>query len=405
MMKVNSIMKKVMVITAVSVMVTGLTACGSRKKATRDTASGGELNAAAKIEKESTEESKMYLQNTSDEKIVLTDEKGNEITITEGETLPIKEKTTDKKTGEEIYVLEDGSKIKASSVNSSAKEVVTTISSGSKAEKDSSVSKETSKNVVKKEENISQIKPVETSAQPQTQSQVKSTEASAQPETQAQPTEAPTQPATQAQPQPTEAPTQSETQAQPQPTEAPAQPVTEAPTKAGYTGYREDLDQRAAQMIIDLRNEMGVLTKNPTWNEHLYKVAQVRAKELAADFSHNSASNARSGYNVSEACTMFYASSEFRQFDEADAAIGNWRYSPDHYDIIMSGDQYAVSCYQKGDTVYWVCLTGAMDIYIAENSAKIGASEWGQPGTPKYEEKYQKYYNSFVSRHGERNIW
>lgn len=398
MMRLNSIMKKVMVITAVSVMVTGLTACGSRKKATGDTASGGELNAAGKIEKESTEESKMYLQNTSDEKIVLTDEEGNEITITEGETLPVKEKTTDK-AGEEIYVLEDGSKIKASSVNSSAKEVVTTISSGNKGEKSSNnLSKETSKSVVKNEENITQ---------PPTQSQPQSvTEAATQQTTQVQPkpTEVPTQPPTQSQPQPvTEAPTQPPTQSQPQPTEAPTQPVTEAPTKASYTGYREDLDQRAAQMIVELRNSDNTAVKNPTWNEHLYKVAQIRAKELATNFSHDSTSNARSGYNIGEALTKFDIT--YYSSDIAQVAIDAWCNSTEHYRILTKGDTYAVACYQQGNYVYWVMLEGTTDIYIAENVSAIQASEWGQPGSPKYEEKYQKYYNSFVSQHGERNIW
>ena len=387
-----------MVITAVSVMTMGFASCGSKKKTTGNTASGGELKDVAKVEKESTEETKIYLENTSDETIILKDEKGNEITITEGETLPIVEKTTDK-SGEELYVLSNGSTIKASGLSSSAKEVITSTSSGENTANGSSSSKETTKNVVKNEnpteaptKKLSET-PTAVPAQPQTPAPTqKPTEAS---------TAAPVQPQT---PTPTQKPTEASTVAPVQPqTPAPTQKPTEAPTQApqpAYEGYRTDLDMQAKQLILQERANSNIsgTDPNPTWNEHLYRVAQARAKEIATDFSHNSIGNCKSGYNVAEAIAYFL----FNDINSTPAtAIQVWKNSPAHYSIMVIGDQFAVASYQKGDTMYWVCITGNDSDYIAENCASMQAADWGS----RYEEKYQKYYNSFVEEFGNRNIW
>ena len=156
-------------------------------------------------------------------------------------------------------------------------------------------------------------------------------------------------------------------------------------------------------MILDERaktNKLGTMTvvQNPTWNEHLYKVAQARAKEIVNNFSHDSAGGLRDGYNVSEALTYFSISS---YPEAAEKAISNWVNSSQHHKIILMGDQYAVASYQNGKYIYWVCITGGKSSYIAENFAEYLAQDWGS----EYDEMYTFYYNAFVKEHGERKIW
>lgn len=399
----NNIMKKVIALIIIAIIVTGLTVCGLGKKTSSKIASGGEVETAVKTKKENKDETvtAMHLENTSGKIIVIVDENGDEIKLSEGETLEVKEKTTDK-SGEDIYILANGSSVKAEKLIGMTREVTVNSEMYNGIKKNAQQNKETTKDVVNADEKSTtspQKENVKTSSQ--TQAQQSTPQQSVQAQTEAQPRSVQQQ--SQSQPieqQEQSQPTEQQSQSQPKPIE----PQTEAPKQANYTGYREDLDKQAAAKIIELRNGDSNAIKTPTWNEHLYKVAQVRAKELVMNFSHDSVSNARSGYNIAEACHM----SEGFGMTDADmvqSAIDGWRNSQEHYDILTDGDQYAVACCQQGNAVYWVFLCGYNDTYIAENIAAIQAIEWGQPNTQKYEEKYQKYYNSFVSRYGERKIW
>ena len=221
------------------------------------------------------------------------------------------------------------------------------------------------------------------------------------------PSEVPVQPQTPAPTQkPTEVPTQAQVQPQtpapaPKPTETPTQPPTEPPTQApqpAYEGYRTDLDMQAKQLILNERQNNPQAYKNPTWNEHLYKVAQARAKEIVTNFSHDSAW-AGSGYMYSEALTMWQ--DHDINTTSASTAIYNWKNSPSHYLIMIGGNQFAVASYQKGNTMYWVCITADEEIYIAENYAATLAADWGN----KYDAMYKEYYNDFLEDYGNRNIW
>lgn len=172
-----------------------------------------------------------------------------------------------------------------------------------------------------------------------------------------------------------------------------------------YTGFRPDLDMQAKQLILEERAVSDNIdaVKNPEWNEHLYKVAQARAQEIVTNFSHDSAW-AISGYNVSEALTGTW-NTELG----AESAIYNWKNSPAHYDIMVAGDQFAVACYQQGDTLYWCCLIASKDSYIAENYAKkyadIYIEEWKSAATRTWQEAYDKEWNTFERLYGKRNIW
>lgn len=406
-MKRKSIIKNTIVLMMVFIMSVSLMACGSKKTKKSNTASSGEIKDIIKEEKESTQETKIYLENTSDKEITIVDESGNEINLSKGETLAIEEKSTDK-SGEEVYILTNGSTVKVSEVSQAAKEI-TTVNKIS----DTTGNKETEKVVLDNVKNNTiqthtekhQTTVIQTTSlqnrpvtQPQTQP---ATQPQTQPATQPQ-----TQPATQPQTQPVTQPqTQPATQPQTQPTTQPqVQPYKNPDAKPGYTGYRQDLDKKAAKLIIELRDSEAAAAKNPTWNEHLYKVAQARAKECASYFSHDSAGNYRSGYACGEALavTQWWI---YDEIDWAEDAIGLWIDSPDHHDIITQGDQYAVACYQNGNYLYWVFIGGTESFYIAENQAHFKALYWGEPGTPKYEEKYKKYYDSFTREKGERIIW
>lgn len=170
-----------------------------------------------------------------------------------------------------------------------------------------------------------------------------------------------------------------------------------------YEGFRTDLDMRAKELILKERTISNIsgTDSNPTWNEHLYKVAQARAKEIVSNFSHDSAW-AMSGYVTAEAIGIV----NINTTDDASKEIVNmWKNSYGHYCVLLGGDIFSVASYETNGKIYWVCLTANEETYIAENNADFLAKEWGAVGTSIYEEKYKKYYNSFIEYHGKRNIW
>lgn len=392
----NELIKKITSIVVMTTIVVGLAACGTKRKTEQKVNSAGEVvkTDAKGNELESDEETanETIIMSSDGETIDLSKEQKKVEKESDGSvkyTLDDNSTVTIKKDGT-ITITESNGETKAAT----AKTIESTTKKKSDKKKDTTsktlnnTSKQTAKNEVTQQTTNKSTQA--TTAKP--------TQAPIQPTT-AKPTQAPTQPTT---PKPTQAPTQPVTQ----PT---TQPVTELQTtKPSYTGYRTDLDSIASKKIVALRSTGSAVTKNPVWNEHLYKVAQVRAKEIATNFSHNSASDARSGYNINEALTQsFTEGTGYGTSNDGitQSAVDNWTNSPEHYDILMAGDQYAVACYQKDGVLYWCFLSGGEDSYIAENIAATGAREWGQPGTAKYEENYKRYYNLAVAELGERKIW
>ena len=335
-------------------------------------------------EGEHQEEPETILQVTitSNDTTVIQNPDGTTSTLNPGEVVNIVKEVTNEN-GEKMYQLDNGGYISAEKVSSPVTKPVETSAGNNNPEQNNHSANGQGNNT-----------PSEVPVQPQTPTPTKKpTEAS---------TAAPVQPQT---PTPTQKPTEASTVAPVQPqTPAPTQKPTEAPTQApqpAYEGYRTDLDMQAKQLILNERQNNPQAYKNPTWNEHLYKVAQARAKEIVTNYSHDSAGNYRSGYDIAEALVKFSGDS----ISSADTAISLWRYSPEHNDIMLHGDQFAVACYQVGEYFYWVCITGDESIYIAENSAATVASSWGAVGSTIYEEKYWKNYYGFVAIFGNRNIW
>lgn len=341
------------------------------KKGTEDKIQEGntEEETTSEPEGEHQEEPETVLQVTvtSDDTTVIQNPDGTTSTLNPGEVLNIVKEVTNEN-GEKMYQLDNGGYI-------SAEKVSTPVTKPVEAQVGNNNSEQNGAN------GQGNVTPSEVPVQPQTPAPTQ------------KPTEAPTQALVQPQ---TPAPT-------PKPTEAPTQPPTEPPTQApqpAYEGYRTDLDMQAKQLILNERQNNPQAYQNPTWNEHLYKVAQARAKEIVTNFSHDSAW-AGSGYAVEEGIAKFKSDLN----SSPSKVISLWRNSPEHYSIMITGDQYAVACYQKGEYFYWVCLTGDERMYIAENSAATLAISWGTVGSALYEEKYQKYYNSFIEDYGNRNIW
>lgn len=396
----NELIKKITSIVVMTTIVVGLAACGTKRKTEQKVNSAGEVvkTDAKGNELESDEE-------TANETIIMS---------SDGETIDLskEQKKVEKESdGSVKYTLDDNSTV---TIKKDGTITITESNGETKAATAKTIESTTKKKSDKKKDTTSKTlnntskQTVKNEASQQTTN--KSTQATtakptqvATPPTTAKPTQAPTQTTTV---KPTQAPTQPVTQPVTQPT---TQPVTEPPTtKPSYTGYRTDLDSIAAKKIVVLRSTGSAVIKNPVWNEHLYKVAQVRAKEIATNFSHNSASDARSGYNINEALTQsFTEGTGYGTSNDGitQSAVDNWTNSPEHYDILMAGDQYAVACYQKDGVLYWCFLSGGEESYIAENIAATGAREWGQPGTAKYEENYKRYYNLAVAELGERKIW
>lgn len=375
--------KKITSIVVMSTIVVGLAACGTKRKIEQKVNSTGEVvktdakGNELESDEETDNETKTIITSSDGETIDLSKEQKKVEKESDGSvkyTLDDNSTVTIKKDGT-VTITESNGETKAAT----AKTIESTTKKKSDNKKDttSKTLNNTSKQTVKNE--VSQQ-----TTNKSTQATIAKPTQAATPPTTAKPTQAPTQTTTV---KPTQVPTQPVTQPVTQPT---TQPVTEPPTtKPSYTGYRTDLDSIAAKKIVALRSTGSAVIKNSVWNEHLYKVAQVRAKEIATNFSHNSASDARSGYDVNEALVKFVIGSSTYN-DIAQGAIDIWSNSPAHYDILMNGDQYAVACYQEGENVYWCFLSGNEYSYIAENIAATGAKEWELPGTAKYEENYKK---------------
>lgn len=393
----NELIKKITSIVVMSTIVVGLAACGTKRKVEQKVNSAGEVvkTDAKGNELESDEET------ANETKTIITSSDGETIDLSKEQKKVEKESD-----GSVKYTLDDNSTViikKDGTVTITESNGETKAATAKTIESTTKKKSDNKKDTTSKTLNNTSKQTVKNEASQQTTN--KSTQATtakptqaATPPTTAKPTQAPTQTTTV---KPTQAPTQPVTQ----PT---TQPVTEPTTKPSYTGYRTDLDSIAAKKIVVLRSTGSAVIKNPVWNEHLYKVAQVRAKEIATNFSHNSASDARSGYNINEALTQsFTEGTGYGTSNDGitQSAVDNWTNSPEHYDILMAGDQYAVACYQKDGVLYWCFLSGGEESYIAENIAATGAREWGQPGTAKYEENYKRYYNLAVAELGERKIW
>ena len=394
----NELIKKITSIVVMTTIVVGLAACGTKRKTEQKVNSAGEVvkTDAKGNELESDEET------TNETKTIITSSDGETIDLSKEQKKVEKESD-----GSVKYTLEDNSTV---TIKKDGTVTITESNGETKAATAKTIESTTKKKSDKKKDTTS--KTLNNTSKQTTKNEVtqQTTNKSTQPTT-PKPTQAPIQPTT---PKPTQAPTQPTT---PKPTQAPTQPVTQPTTQPvtepqttipSYTGYRTDLDSIAAKKIVTLRSTGSAVIKNPVWNEHLYKVAQVRAKEIATNFSHNSASDARSGYNINEALTQsFTEGTGYGTSNDGitQSAVDNWTNSPEHYDILMAGDQYAVACYQKDGVLYWCFLSGGEDSYIAENIAATGAREWGQPGTAKYEENYKRYYNLAVAELGERKIW
>lgn len=370
----NELIKKITSIVVMTTIVVGLAACGTKRKTEQKVNSAGEVvkTDAKGNELESDEET------TNETKTIITSSDGETIDLSKEQKKVEKESD-----GSVKYTLEDNSTV---TIKKDGTVTITESNGETKAATAKTIESTTKKKSDKKKDTTS--KTLNNTSKQTTKNEVTQ-----------QTTNKSTQPTT---PKPTQAPTQPVTQ----PT---TQPVTEPQTTIpSYTGYRTDLDSIAAKKIVTLRSTGSAVIKNPVWNEHLYKVAQVRAKEIATNFSHNSASDARSGYNINEALTQsFTEGTGYGTSNDGitQSAVDNWTNSPEHYDILMAGDQYAVACYQKDGVLYWCFLSGGEDSYIAENIAATGAREWGQPGTAKYEENYKRYYNLAVAELGERKIW
>lgn len=394
----NELIKKITSIVVMSTIVVGLAACGTKRKVEQKVNSAGEVvkTDAKGNELESDEET------ANETKTIITSSDGETIDLSKEQKKVEKESD-----GSVKYTLDDNSTViikKDGTVTITESNGETKAATAKTIESTTKKKSDNKKDTTSKTLNNTSKQTVKNEASQQTTN--KSTQA-----TTAKPTQAATPPTTA---KPTQAPTQTTTV---KPTQAPTQPVTQpttqpvtepTTTKPSYTGYRTDLDSIAAKKIVVLRSTGSAVIKNPVWNEHLYKVAQVRAKEIATNFSHNSASDARSGYNINEALTQsFTEGTGYGTSNDGitQSAVDNWTNSPEHYDILMAGDQYAVACYQKDGVLYWCFLSGGEESYIAENIAATGAREWGQPGTAKYEENYKRYYNLAVAELGERKIW
>lgn len=173
--------------------------------------------------------------------------------------------------------------------------------------------------------------------------------------------------------------------------------------------YRDDITEEVRKLILSERqvsNDINVY-RNPTWNEHLEKVARARVKELVTNFSHDSAGNYRSGYCVSEA--IYYHTYSYDSVSKHSETIFNgWYTSPNHYSIMVSGDLYALATYQYGRTTYCCLITSRTGWYIAEEQADKYATEWVKNyggGQEEYKARYEKKYNNYVKVYGERKIW
>lgn len=128
--------KRIVCCIMTSMLIFSLASCGSKKTTVTEELDSSVITADKGYERETTSkndkesktereaETEIYLENTSGKEVVIKDDSGKEIKLEEGETLAIKEKTTDA-AGDEVYVLESGATVKVESVTEAAKEKTT----------------------------------------------------------------------------------------------------------------------------------------------------------------------------------------------------------------------------------------------------------------------------------------
>lgn len=189
--------------------------------------------------------------------------------------------------------------------------------------------------------------------------------------------------------------------------------ISQYPT---YEGYREDIDKELWQMVLAQEKKEG-RTRLDHYNEHLYKVAKLRAKEAAENFDHISRNGYTDGYLHSEALACIMVTNDTNSPKiAAENGLQSWLNSVEHKAIVVGGhvniggiEQFGdatfesgVATYQKGRCIYFACVTGSPDDYIAEKYADKHAKEW--PAS-KYKEKYEKYLKGFIGAYGERKVW
>lgn len=293
---------------------------------------------------------------TSDDTTVIQNPDGTTSTLNPGETLNIVKEVTNEN-GEKMYQLDNGGYVSAEKVSTPVTKPVSnpTVNSNS-------------------------------ANNPQTDAPTVSQEQFQTP--------APT-------PKQTEAPT-------PKPTEAPTQAPTEAPNPwLTYEGYREEEIEKFKSKLVALRQseipKYGYLSEyatrymNPQWNDTLYRIAKERAREVVSNYSHTSAGNYCSGYNVIECLTA----TPYYESGYAEDAYNHWYQSIDHRNgMITGGDQYAVAFYQKGGHVYAIFIAGDSNDYKVENFAAYYSEDWQEVGYASQQQAYNWLYNSFVQTHG-----
>lgn len=119
------------------------------------------------------------------------------------------------------------------------------------------------------------------------------------------------------------------------------------------------LDRFAAEEAFikqnNLREKAGVLSIQ--WDENLYKICEIRAKQLAEDFSHD----------VSTVCSYFGNSKDgvhlgseniASGYDTPAEAINGWKNSSGHFNTLKNSKWKtgAIAAYYSGENWYWVAI-------------------------------------------------
>lgn len=121
----------------------------------------------------------------------------------------------------------------------------------------------------------------------------------------------------------------------------------------------EKMDRFAAEEAFILQNKLrkdaGV--SEIQWDENLYKICEIRAKQLSKDFSHN----------VSTVCSYFGNGYDGVQlggeniadgYETPQKVINGWRKSASHYNALKNQKWKtgAIASYYSGERWYWVAI-------------------------------------------------
>ena len=144
--------------------------------------------------------------------------------------------------------------------------------------------------------------------------------------------------------------------------------------------------------------EHDIRYRNPQWNDTLYRIAKERAREIADNFSHNSAGDYFRGYwNIGE--NISGGSISYDGY--AEQIYAGWYQSSGHYtNMVSGGDQYAVAFYQKNGIIYGVFLAADTNMYCVENYASYYSAAWKELGFTSQQQAYDWLYNAFITSHG-----